>query len=554
MKRKLIVSILILSMIVSVLAACGGTSADNDKNSTQVTTNGTLNTTTEKNEETNPNLSANADLVSKDSYPLVKDKITLKGIMPDNPWAKPYPELKIAQWLEEMTNIKIDMQVMASTAYAEKKPLLLASNDLPDFFFMADMTGDELSMYGEDGTFIDLRPMVENGYAPNFKKLLDKDPRIMNVITLQPSGKLPSMPFVFNGLNEPFITINMKWLDKLGLKEPQTLDEFLAVCKAFRDNDPNGNNKKDEIPISSGYALYWMYPFTTFFGIPGTNGIALMDNKVTYVPYTNEYKEFLKFLKLCYDEKYLDNRIVTQTAPNDEKIMADCREGKVGMIYTAYPALVMGNEHAADYGILTPVQPPNGREKIWPGSLKALAGTFVITKNCKYPEALLRWVDFFYSKEGEEMIYLGKEGETYEKDGSGIWKHLKSTDMDTTKFRGTFSFQGGHYYPGYWEPSIDQNSSDTELRRVATELRPKLLPITKEAFPQVTFSKEETDEVSGLLVEIQGYVEQMSAKFVSSQADIDKDWGTFIKTLDDMKGKKVLEIHNAAYQRYINAK
>ena len=49
--------------------------------------------------------------------------------------------------------------------------------------------------------------------------------------------------------------INMPWLEKLGLDIPKTTDELYAVLKAFKERDPNGNNKPDEIPLisSNGY-------------------------------------------------------------------------------------------------------------------------------------------------------------------------------------------------------------------------------------------------------------------------------------------------------------
>ena len=37
-----------------------------------------------------------------------------------------------------------------------------------------------------------------------------------------------------------------EWLTKLGLQEPQTLDEFYDMLKAFKEKDPNGNGQKDE--------------------------------------------------------------------------------------------------------------------------------------------------------------------------------------------------------------------------------------------------------------------------------------------------------------------
>ena len=43
--------------------------------------------------------------------------------------------------------------------------------------------------------------------------------------------------------------IRKDWLRKLELKEPKTVEELYEVLVAFRDQNPNGNGKKDEIPV-----------------------------------------------------------------------------------------------------------------------------------------------------------------------------------------------------------------------------------------------------------------------------------------------------------------
>ena len=42
--------------------------------------------------------------------------------------------------------------------------------------------------------------------------------------------------------------VRQDWLDKLGLKAPQNVDELYTVLKAFRDRDPNGNGKEGRDP------------------------------------------------------------------------------------------------------------------------------------------------------------------------------------------------------------------------------------------------------------------------------------------------------------------
>ena len=54
----------------------------------------------------------------------------------------------------------------------------------------------------------------------------------------------------------PEIWINKEWLDKLGLAVPTTTDELYNVLKAFKTQDPNGNGKADEIPLTGAPNKY----------------------------------------------------------------------------------------------------------------------------------------------------------------------------------------------------------------------------------------------------------------------------------------------------------
>ena len=48
--------------------------------------------------------------------------------------------------------------------------------------------------------------------------------------------------------------IRYDWLEKLGLEVPESVDELKAALEAFRDQDPNGNGQKDEVPF---FARQW---------------------------------------------------------------------------------------------------------------------------------------------------------------------------------------------------------------------------------------------------------------------------------------------------------
>ena len=45
--------------------------------------------------------------------------------------------------------------------------------------------------------------------------------------------------------------MNSDWLETLGLEQPTTPEELRTVLEAFKTQDPNGNGKADEIPLSA---------------------------------------------------------------------------------------------------------------------------------------------------------------------------------------------------------------------------------------------------------------------------------------------------------------
>lgn len=47
-----------------------------------------------------------------------------------------------------------------------------------------------------------------------------------------------------------YLLIRNDWLKKLNLQMPQTIDDLYNVAKAFTEDDPNGNHKKDEYGIN----------------------------------------------------------------------------------------------------------------------------------------------------------------------------------------------------------------------------------------------------------------------------------------------------------------
>lgn len=130
--------------------------------------------------------------------------------------------------------------------YLQKTDLMIASGDIPDFF-VASPT--QLRQLYDADMIEDLTDVYAN-YAPELvRKVQDaagEYPRKAATI----DGKLMGIPFTgvlresVNGLWG-----RMDWVKKLGLPEPKTFEDFMALADAFANQDPDGNNKKDTIGL-----------------------------------------------------------------------------------------------------------------------------------------------------------------------------------------------------------------------------------------------------------------------------------------------------------------
>src|SRR5690606_16000187 len=103
------------------------------------------------------------------------------------------------------------------------------------------------------------------------------------------------------------------WLDALGLEMPTTTDELLAVYRAFKEQDPNGNGNADEIPLMSATDTWTgaamnrgsldPYFMGSFLYNPGEPWLVLNEEgRVDFSANKDAWREGLKFLNQLYAE------------------------------------------------------------------------------------------------------------------------------------------------------------------------------------------------------------------------------------------------------------
>ena len=151
----------------------------------------------------------------------------------------------------------------------------------------------------------------------------------------QQTGQVYGMPNVYDNPTDLVYVeacINTEWLQKLNLSMPTTIDELYDVLVAFRDQDPNGNGKKDEVPLMGltntngrGVDDYIINAFIQY----SHNRYAMIDDDgKAFAHYTtDEYREALKFLNKLYDEGLINDTMWSITT-SDFRSILNPEEGK----------------------------------------------------------------------------------------------------------------------------------------------------------------------------------------------------------------------------------
>jgi len=469
---------------------------------------------------------------------------------------KSYNEIETYKELEKITGIKVDFQHPPQGQEAEQFNLLISSDKLPDVIEYQWNTypgGPEKAL--KDGKIIKLNGYIDK-YAPNLKKLLEKHPDWKKQITTD-DGSIISFPFirsvdehrVFFGL-----ALRQDWLDKLGLKMPTTIDEWYTVLKAFKEKDPNGNGKQDEIPLylSEGNVTQ-SHAFIGAWGI--ANGFYQDNGKVNYGPIHPAYKEYLTFMNKLYKDGLLDKDFaVTDGKIFDAKVTGNqigasalFVVGGIGKYMNLMASKDPGFQlEAAPYPVLKAGDKPQFGQRDY-----AFTGLgSAISSSNKNPIETVKWLDFAYGEQGNLLFNFGKEGVSYKmedglpkyfpevlKDPGGLPLQQSQAKHNRSNWNGPFVSDVRNSKQGINTPVMDR------ALKVWAE------PAGEKQMPLVTPSKEESSKFSSIMTDINTYKSEMYVKFIIGAEPLD-NFDKFVKTLQSMGIEEAIKIQQGALDRY----
>ncbi|MFD0958196.1 hypothetical protein [Paenibacillus chungangensis] len=454
---------------------------------------------------------------------------------------KEYNDLEYFKILKEQTNVNIDWTLMTQQNSAEVVNLAIASNDLPDAFYGSGALKDVVKN-AADGVIIPLDELIEK-YAPNVKAAFEKNPELKKSVTAS-DGQIYTLPnAVFNHNNNMIpsaMYINKKWLDDLGLSMPTTTDEFFEVLKAFRDGDPNGNGKKDEIPFSFldlKHHFYSPTPLAGAFGktFPsGTNGFWHVENgEVSFAPTLPENRDFLVYLNKLYQENLIDKEIFTHNV-SVYKSKLTSKTPIVGVWFGWSDYSILGSTNT-EYALLEPLKGPDGKAGWQIQDNNMNIDAFSITRANKHPEITMKWIDAALEPKMSFQANFGMINTAWKEEGDQLVPIPVPEGMTDMELRVSEA-------PGPQGVSIvlpdDVKAADPENEIVKAKINERYKPFTPdEWYPRaVLYSLEDEPAITAWGIDVQGpngFLDQMLAKIVL-EPNPEATWNEMVKQLEKM--------------------
>ena len=485
--------------------------------------------------------------------------------------------------VEEMFNVDLNFETTGydASAASEKRQISLASGDYPEIFMLINWVDQfsqaELIKYSQQGLIIPLNDLIEQ-HAPNIKAAFAKEPEFLKLATA-PDGNIYGLPQwndCFHCSYSAKYWINTEWLKKLGLEMPTTTAELKDVLLAFKNGDPNGNGRADEIPLSANtvdsLVPYFMNSFV--YDPRGTSSpmmLALNNGQVQFQANQDGWRDGLAYLSDLYKEGLIDPGAFTQ---NREASLAlgNSAEGIIIGSATAQHAalfVTIGQDDSRDRNY-DPVPPLTGPEGVAYTSynLASMPGAaFVITNKATEEQqiAAIKIVDYMFTMEGHAGAEYGKEGEQWLRPVEGdspldpefpaLYNWLP-VDPDAAPTNMAWGAMGQYFSDKAWrggqvQPTEIYEPAGFERRLFeATKLYEGKYP-EDQLFPywNIWTDPATADELAQLQTNLQNYVTQANAEFVTGQRDINDDaaWASYLADIENLGLARYLEIYQAGY-------
>ena len=469
----------------------------------------------------------------------------------------------------------IDVEFLLFEDINQKLPVMISSgSELPDMI-LHNLDNASVINWTSQGVFL---PLTEYWNNPEMTKNFDAGlnspqlkQQILSSITM-PDGEIYTLPSYDENmwnLRKFRMWMNMEWLDKLGLEEPTTLDEFSNVLRHFVNDDPNGNGIKDEVGLTGCTSTYGCNPIiwmmNAFIHTNPDNIYMNVENGKVIPAFTQAaYKAGLEYIHGLYKEGLIDPLGFTQDQTQMRAII-NGEEMLCGFVAAGGVTHFQG-ELADVYSIIAPVTGPEG-VRLTATSEGGSTPRVFITTYAENPELCFKIAEIQYDTYWRYRARLGVEGENWTDDPEVL-----------AKWMGPYDAVGGKpslvLLNDVWGKPQNVNWGDENLPFISTQVGVMTGAASKERTPEnegyvsneavhyqkymdcapaellgaLVHTEEESEIVAATQPAIKSYVEEMNMAFITGSRSFDQ-WDAFQQELLAMGLEDYVSALQAAYDR-----
>ena len=458
-------------------------------------------------------------------------------------------------WQEaaKRTNVSLKGTISLSNSNEEEAfNLMMSSGNLADIIGYVDASS--LEKLGRDGGMIPLNDLIKE-HAPNIQKVLDEDARFRQT-AYSLDGNIYQIPKNQELKAAEFWWIRQDWLDKLNLKAPTTVDELHDVLYAFRNEDPNGNGLKDEIPLFDRAG--WKQPDEYLYLWDTSLEFYPRDGKMKYEPLEENFKTGVSNMIKWYQEGLIDPEIFTRGASSRDNLLG----GDLGGCTHDWVSTANFNSTLQETipGFqMVAIAPPADQNGVVKERVSRYPGVgWGISSQCKDPVTVIKFMDYFFTEEGSDLMNWGIEGDTFTRDADGS-KHFTDTVLQSeltpigylrsigAQYRIGMCQDGDYEYATMKEDGIEAN----KLYNGHDEWFDDSLPPYLDGKMALKYTSDDETEYKNIMASIKPYVDEKFQSWILGVNDFDSEYDTFIKELKARGIDRALEINQKAYDTFL---
>ena len=510
-----------------------------------------------------------------------KSGITLTIGLPTNALVLDYKNNALTKYLEEKTGYNLEFHVYSggSDVATQISTTVAAQQKLPDIILGITLGDGVITRYGEDEYFVDMAPYLEDRelskvwwdrLEQNFSEYEQKD--IMRKMTEPESGAIYALPTLETSLVDTIdyqVWINTQWLDKLQLQKPTNLDELYTVLKAFKEQDPNGNGKADELPLfgsqSAGLGadvVNWLVNQFLYFNDRKIWNVD--DSGKLYAPFTtNEYREAMKFVRKLIKEGLMQDSCFTTGSTDMQRITTPASGTALCGIFVGHLTLhsAMNNEVLYQY---QPLEPLKGQYCVVNDN--TFRRNIYITADCANPDAAWELLMEMRTEEASTRIRYGEYGVNWKEapEGSVSDVGMEAKIMileDPFNTQNTCLWSGANGSTNVWAEGevavMAEESSDFIKYRskLAAQSRANFDEGTKNnpanLCPTLIYTEAEKEATESTRTAVSDYWNKSRTDFGKGilNPESDSDWNAYVANLEKLGLKDYLTLAQKAYDR-----